>query len=131
MARGRPGGNPDIADYGFKSDRKHPLTKTVNFRVDEPTKEALKNGLLPGWTKIARQAIELALAEITAAKEQTEQDLENLSLIQIGFLDGLSKKDPARSYILEDEYMNGYSRGLFEYYKRLYGSTNKSNIQSK
>ena len=64
MRKGRPGGNPNIKDHGFKTDREHPLTEKVSFRVDEPTKEKLKAGKLPGWTKIAREAVEKALTEV-------------------------------------------------------------------
>ena len=73
MRKGRPGGNPNIKDHGFKSDREHPLTQKITLRVDEPTKVALKAGKLPGWSKIAREAIEKALAEI----EEEEKDLKS------------------------------------------------------
>ncbi len=75
MRKGRPGGNPNLKDYGFKSDREHPLTEKVSFRVDEPTKAKLKAGKLPGWTQIAREAVEKALAEAEA--KQAEQDLKS------------------------------------------------------
>ena len=127
MAQGRPGGNPNIADYGFKSDRRYPLTKTVNFRVDEPTKEALKNGKLPGWTKIARAAVEFALAQIEEEEQQQEQQQEQ-DLTKRGFLDGLRNKAPSRNDISKQEYIDGYSKGLIEYYKQLYEvSTNNNN----
>ena len=67
----RPGGNPEITKYSYKSNREHPLTCNVNIRIDEPTKMALKAGELPGWSAIAREAIEKALAE-KRAKEETE-----------------------------------------------------------
>ena len=64
MARGRPGGNPNIKEYGFKTDREHPLSKKISLRVDEPTRDAIKAGKLPNWSEIARSAIEKALAEV-------------------------------------------------------------------
>jgi len=63
MARGRPGGNPNIKEYGFKTDRQHPLNKTMTLRMDEKTKDALQSGELPGWQEIAREAIAKALKE--------------------------------------------------------------------
>ena len=75
MKKGRPGGNPNIKDYGFKSDREHPLTHKINIRVDEPTKIALKAGKLPGWSQIAREAIEKALAE--ALREEEEKNIKS------------------------------------------------------
>ena len=40
--------------------------------MDEQTKEALKAGKLPGWTKIAREAIEQALARMQARDEKID-----------------------------------------------------------
>ena len=70
MARGRPGGNPNIKDYGFKTDREHPLNQSMTLRLDEPTKKALKSGKLPNWQEIAREAIAKALE----AKEKEEKE---------------------------------------------------------
>ena len=119
MARGRPGGNANIADYGFKSDRKYPLTKTVNFRVDEQTKEALKAGKLPGWTRIAREAVEKALAEVERQGSNQNRTVE-VDLGEMGFFDGSKKKDPLKKYINNAEYLDGYSKGLIQYYKKSY-----------
>ncbi len=77
MARGRPGGNPDIKEYGFKTDREHPLSKKITLRVDEPTREALKAGKLPNWSEIARSAIEKALAEVEEKERQDKEDLKS------------------------------------------------------
>ncbi len=64
MAKGRPGGNPDLKNYQFKTERKHPLTETMTIKFDRPTKEALTSGKLPNWREIAREAIAKALQEI-------------------------------------------------------------------
>ncbi len=78
MPKGRPGGNPNITDYSFTSDREYPLTKRISVRVDEPTKEKLKAGKLPGWSKIAREAVEKALAEVEEKERlAAEQDLKS------------------------------------------------------
>ena len=77
MPKGRPGGNPNITDYSYRSDREHPLTKKVSIRIDEPTSAALKAGKLPGWSQIAREAIEKALAEIEENEELSDQDLKS------------------------------------------------------
>ena len=75
MARGRPGGNPNIKEHGFKTDREHPLTEFAALRIDKPTKEAIKSGKLPNWQKIARSAIEKAIAEVEEQETETEKDL--------------------------------------------------------
>ncbi|MDJ0726753.1 MAG: hypothetical protein QNJ38_16735 [Prochloraceae cyanobacterium] len=75
MRKGRPGGNPDLKKYQFTTEREHPLTELAAFRVDKPTKEALKSGELPGWQEIAREAIAQALEE--KRKKQIEQDLQS------------------------------------------------------
>ena len=77
MARGRPGGNPNIKEHGFKTDREHPLTQQTTFRIDEPTKAALKAGKLPNWQEVCRQALKKALAEIEENEELCDQDLKS------------------------------------------------------
>ncbi len=76
MARGRPGGNPNIKEYGFKTDREHPLSEKITLRIDKPTRAAIKAGLLPDWSDIAREAIEKALAE--REEEKLASSKENL-----------------------------------------------------
>jgi len=74
---GRPGGNPEITKYGFKTDREHPLTELVAFRVDKPTKEKIKSGVITDWQKIAREAIEKAIAEVEEQQKQAKDDLQS------------------------------------------------------
>ncbi len=64
----RPGGNPDIKNYGFKTDRERPLVAKMTLRMDEEMKAAIKSGILEDWQEIARKALEQALkdAEATA-----------------------------------------------------------------
>ena len=76
MRKGRPGGNPDLKKYQFTTDREHPLTELASFRVDKPTKEALKSGELPNWQEIVRQAISKALEE--KRNKLQKQDLRSL-----------------------------------------------------
>ena len=57
----------------YTTEREHPLVEKVAFRVDKPTKEALKAGELPGWTIIAREAVEKALAEKRAKEEENKK----------------------------------------------------------
>lgn len=59
----RPGGNPDIRNYGFKTDRERPLVAKMTLRMDEQMKAAIKSGVLPDWQEIARQALEQALKD--------------------------------------------------------------------
>ena len=73
---GRPGGNPEIKKYGFKTNRKYPLTENESLKLDKPTKEKLKAGLLPNWRDIAREAIVKALAEVEE-KQKLEGKIVN------------------------------------------------------
>ncbi len=54
----------------YTTDREHPLIEKMTFRVDTPTKQALQAGELPGWSAIAREAIEKALAEKRAKQKE-------------------------------------------------------------
>ena len=63
----RPGGNPDIRNYGFKTDRERPLVAKMTLRMDEQMKAAIKSGVLPDWQEIARKALEEALREAGTA----------------------------------------------------------------
>ncbi len=69
--KGRPGGNPGLKKYQFTTTRKYPLTQLAAFRIDEPTKAAIKAGKLPNWQEIAREAVEKALAEVEAKENIT------------------------------------------------------------
>lgn len=69
MARGRPGGNPDISDYA--SMRKHewsePCTTVKSLRVPPLMNEAIKE-YLPNWQEICRRAIARELPEEISAQ---------------------------------------------------------------
>lgn len=74
MAKGRPGGNPDLKKHQFKTERKYPLTESMTIKFDRPTKEALTSGKLPNWREIAREAVAKALAE----QEREEDNLQSV-----------------------------------------------------
>ncbi len=52
---GRPGGNPNIKEYGFKTDRAEPLVAQLNIRVPSSLKAKLKKK--ENWQEFVRQAI--------------------------------------------------------------------------
>ena len=52
---GRPGGNPDIKKYGFKSDRDEPLRSRLQLRVPDSMKQQLDQQ--DNWQEFVRQAI--------------------------------------------------------------------------
>ena len=52
---GRPGGNPDIKKYGFKTDRDEPLRERLQIRVPTSMKNRLKE--LDNWQEFVREAI--------------------------------------------------------------------------
>lgn len=59
MAKGRPGGNPNIAEYGFKPKEnwRGSCTEKMNLKMPLEMKQAIKNGELKEWQEIARRAI--------------------------------------------------------------------------
>ncbi|MEC4895822.1 MAG: hypothetical protein SAL07_25500 [Oscillatoria sp. PMC 1051.18] len=52
---GRPGGNPDIKSYGFKTDRSEPLRENLQLRISASMKEQLKSQ--ENWQEFVREAI--------------------------------------------------------------------------
>ena len=58
---GRPGGNPDIAKYGFKTERPEPLREQINIRVSTSMKKSLLKQ--KNWNEFVREAIAKALQE--------------------------------------------------------------------
>ena len=52
---GRPGGNPDIKKYGFKTDRDEPLRERLQIRVPASMKQQLLTQ--DNWQEFVRQAI--------------------------------------------------------------------------
>ncbi len=57
---GRPGGNPDIKKYGFKTDRDEPLRERLQLRVPTSMKQQLLSQ--DNWQEFVRQAIAEKLA---------------------------------------------------------------------
>ena len=64
-ASGRPGGNPNIKEYGFKTDRPEPLIEKLQVRVSASMKEKVKSR--ENWQEFVRDAIEKALEEPQSA----------------------------------------------------------------
>jgi hypothetical protein len=62
---GRPGGNPDIKNYGFKTERPEPLREKLQLRVSASMKEQLKSR--ENWQELVRDAIAKALEEPQSA----------------------------------------------------------------
>ncbi len=63
MPKGRPGGNPDIAKYGFKQQYEwdEPCSAKISLRLPPSLSEELKK--LPEWQEKVRQAIANMVAE--------------------------------------------------------------------
>ena len=55
----RPGGNPNIKDYGFpqKYEWAEPCSEKMTLRMPPAMKQAIKSGEIEDWQEIARQAI--------------------------------------------------------------------------
>ena len=64
-ASGRPGGNPEIKEYGFKTTRDEPLSERIAVRVPKSMEAKLKE--LPNWHEIVREAIREKLNSIEEA----------------------------------------------------------------
>ncbi len=62
-------GNPDLKKYQFTTTRERPLTEQAAFRVDKPTKAALKAGKSHNWQELCSQALDRALSEIEAEED--------------------------------------------------------------
>ena len=52
---GRPGGNPDIAQFRFKTDRDEPLRERLQIRVPASMKQQVQQQ--DDWQEFVRQAI--------------------------------------------------------------------------
>ena len=59
----RPGGNPNIKDHGFQQRYQwsESCTDKMTLRMPPAMKTAIKNGEVPDWQEVARQAIARAL----------------------------------------------------------------------
>jgi hypothetical protein len=66
-ASGRPGGNPEIKKYGFKTTRDEPLSQQINIRIAKSMEVKLKE--LPRWQDLVREAIEEKLNQVDRLDE--------------------------------------------------------------
>ena len=66
MPKGRPGGNPDIAKFGFKQkyDWSEPCNEKMTIRLPSSMKAAIKAGLIEDWQEVARKAIAAELERV-------------------------------------------------------------------
>jgi hypothetical protein len=61
QASGRPGGNPDLEKYQFKTDKDEPCSAKLTLRIAPSDFEKLKT--LDNWQEKTRQAIKKLIAE--------------------------------------------------------------------
>ncbi|MGK7955121.1 MAG: hypothetical protein AB4063_07645 [Crocosphaera sp.] len=56
---GRPGGNPNIKEFGFKQKYHwdEPCSEKMTIRLPPFMKEAIKAGIIDDWQEVCRQAI--------------------------------------------------------------------------
>ena len=57
----RPGGNPNIKNHGFKTDRAEPLTANLSMRIAPSMLKELRSR--DNWKELVRNAIAKALEE--------------------------------------------------------------------
>jgi hypothetical protein len=62
---GRPGGNPELKNYEFKTDRPEPLREKLQLRVSASMKEQLQSR--DNWQELVREAIAKSLEEPQSA----------------------------------------------------------------
>ncbi|EKU98553.1 hypothetical protein SPB21_03190 [Leptothoe sp. ISB3NOV94-8A] len=76
MAKGRPGGNPNITEYGFKQkyEWSEPCTEKMTIRMPPSMKQAIKDGRIKNWQEIARQAIAEDLGWLDSEANETPAD---------------------------------------------------------
>ncbi len=67
----RPGGNPNIKEHGFTTDRQEPLTSQLALKVSASMKRRLKEK--ENWQELVREAIAKALEE----KEKEEENIQS------------------------------------------------------
>lgn len=74
LGAGRPGGNPDIAQHGFKPkyDWGESCDLKMTLRVPESMQSMIKAAKLEAWPEIARVAIAKALLELP--REQVSEE---------------------------------------------------------
>jgi hypothetical protein len=66
MPKGRPGGNPNIAKFGFtqKYDWDEPCNEKMTLRLPNSMKTAIKAGVIKDWQEVCRQAIATEIAKV-------------------------------------------------------------------
>ena len=58
---GRPGGNPDIKEYGFKTNRAEPLRENLQVRVSTSMMKQIKS--IENWHEFVRVTLAKGLKE--------------------------------------------------------------------
>lgn len=66
----RPGGNPELTEHQFTTDRPEPLSKQLQLRITESMWAQLQT--LPDWREFVRDAIQAKL-EADAIAEKPSQ----------------------------------------------------------
>lgn len=96
---GRPGGNPDIKKYAFKSDRDEPLRSRLQLRVSDSMKQQLDQQ--DDWQEFVRQAVSEKLQAVLkeGVSNLLEVELTDVETkISKGISNNLSNKEIAEMY---------------------------------
>ena len=70
MSKGRPGGNPDLVEYQFSTDRDESCSAKLTLRLQPSQYEKLKK--LPEWQEKTREAIANLLEETQLDSSTTQ-----------------------------------------------------------
>jgi hypothetical protein len=68
MAKGRPGGNPELSQYHYTTDRPESLTSKLSIRIEPSVFNALKQQ--ENWQEDVRRAIAKMLHDKTLLSEE-------------------------------------------------------------
>lgn len=71
MGSGRPGGNPELSQYHYKTDRPEPIVSKLSIRIEPSVVKALKQQ--ESWPEEVRRAI----AKILDDKNLLSEELRN------------------------------------------------------
>lgn len=110
MSKGRPGGNPELVQYQFSTEREEPCTAKLTLRIPPSQYEKLKQ--LPQWQEKVREAISTLLE-----REQGQLDsapTENAVAAEPARAAGKRGKTPANGTgerTQEDQTLNARAKG--------------------
>ncbi len=103
MAKGRPGGNPAIAEYQFEPKYDYgdeTCSEKLTLRLPPSLKAKLKAGIVPDWQEVARRALLDAIAQQlqgSIARTEKPPATPGAAELQERELTGTGEEEPTRT----------------------------------